>query len=580
MAGTTGLPPPITVDPPPPQDVLIDWLSDLPDLLLLKILSFLPTHLAAQTSCLSRRFRHLWSSSPSLYFDCCSLRDDTAWFINMVDQALRCRDSSATLESFCLKTSYNSERCLPLYPVLGWIDRINELGVRHIDLTMDTGTAYQLFWDIFSIKSLESLHIKTFDLENYSHGFETVIACTRLKSLYLWFNMDSPDLTQLISGLPVLEYLELWAVEQDTVDISSPSVKTLKMECRCCKLIKLDFPKLETLRLVSHPCKLEMFQGDMPLVSKVEFRLSYFHNNMPLLVLERMLKTAANAKELKLSIQTYNGTCVETYLKCEMQLCFPRLECLQFSCNMCNLHLFQWEMPALRKANICLSFDKRFVPAVSSFLKHIANVVDLNFTIETYVHFENTYLRCSEMQLSFPRLEYLEFSCRMCFLELFQAEMPVLRKADIHLSNAKEEFVPPVSGFLKLLANVVDLKLIVKDDMDQLTPFNILVPYESLPLFPCLNNFELSTPCHEATIKDVINLLENAPVLNCLKMHHRDPCIARNKDKKKMYWRSKLPRNSEGNFQHSCFTDLHNRDEKSHAIKLLSRRLTSKKRKI
>ncbi|KAJ1688797.1 hypothetical protein LUZ63_012952 [Rhynchospora breviuscula] len=48
----------------------MDHLSNLQDELIITILSFLPLDIAARTSVLCRRIRHLWEASPSLQFIC------------------------------------------------------------------------------------------------------------------------------------------------------------------------------------------------------------------------------------------------------------------------------------------------------------------------------------------------------------------------------------------------------------------------------------------------------------------------------------------------------------------------------
>ncbi|KAJ4753421.1 F-box/FBD/LRR-repeat protein [Rhynchospora pubera] len=425
----------------------------------------------------------------------------------MVDRALLRRDCSIPLQSLRIKSSYDSRCYLPLKSVARWIDHAAYLGVRHLHFWLEAPTAAEICPNIFSIRSIESLRVETSGIGCYIY-FATHkalippdIVSTSLKSLCLWLNIDSPELTRLIRGLPVLEYLELRGVEQIIIDISSPSVRTLKLQCKSSKMMKLCFPKLDFLYLECEVNNLEMFQGEMPLVTKADFRL--------------------------------------------------------------------------------MSSGEVHVLILESMLKSIANALELNLSIETSVHFERTYLRCCEMQLSFPRLECFKFSCSMCFLKLFQAEMPMLRKVDIHLSDAKEEFVPLVSSFLKCIANVMYMKLAIQDDRAQLKPFHILDSNKKPPLFTHLLCLELSTSCHEATIEDTISLLENCPVLNCLEMNHKDPDICYKKDKKKKkFWQSKLPRNSKGNYQHACFMDLHIKNEKSRVIELLSRRLTPKKRKI
>ncbi|KAJ4817409.1 F-box/FBD/LRR-repeat protein [Rhynchospora pubera] len=571
MAATAGHPAATTLDPPPPYTMLSNQLSDLPELPLIKILSSLPTHMAAQTSCLSRRFRHLWSDLPSLHF-IHTPKTDMTWFVNMVDRALLCRDTSVPLETLHIEFSNKCQYHMPIDSLAGWIRRAGSLGVRHLLLRLESSFAARL--RCFSIESLESLHMENFHYTSQIALIPHNIVSTRLKSLKIWLNVNSADLTRLVNELPVLEYLDLSGIDQSTIDISSPSIRTLKLDSESSVSMKLCLPKLDILYLVIKATKLMIFQAEMPLLSKVKIHVRS-HGELFALVLRKMLEGIANAIDLKLSILT---SAMRTDLMCcEKQLCFPRLESLHFSCSMCYLKLFEWEMPVLIKADIDLSYVKEeLVPPLSGFLERFANVVELKFKIAG----DQAFLRCREMQLSFFRLEYLKISCSMCFLKLFQAEMPGLKKVDIHLSYAKEEFVPSLSNFMKNIANVVDLKLTIMDDQDQVKPFHMLESDKKPPLFSRLISFEVSACCHEATIEDVISLLENCPVLNCLTICHRDPNVHEIQDKRKRDWQSKLPRNSEGNFRHASFTDVHIRDERSNIIKLLSRRLSCDKRKI
>lgn len=51
-----------------------DWISTLPDDILIKILSLLTISDAAMTGCVSTRWRHLWKNVDSLILDAHNLR--------------------------------------------------------------------------------------------------------------------------------------------------------------------------------------------------------------------------------------------------------------------------------------------------------------------------------------------------------------------------------------------------------------------------------------------------------------------------------------------------------------------------
>ncbi|KAF3338738.1 F-box protein [Carex littledalei] len=82
----------------------VDRLSELPEPLLLQIISLLSTKFAVRTSLLARRFRHLWTASSSLELD----RSDFPpgrLFNDVTSRCLRLRDPSSPLLSFCLKAN-------------------------------------------------------------------------------------------------------------------------------------------------------------------------------------------------------------------------------------------------------------------------------------------------------------------------------------------------------------------------------------------------------------------------------------------------------------------------------------------
>ncbi|KAJ4836283.1 hypothetical protein Tsubulata_025793, partial [Turnera subulata] len=80
-----------------------DRISQLPDVILHRILSFLPdTQFAARTSTLSKRWKKLWISLPVLSFDVAYYRKRSHRFVNLLRYALLRRDNNTSLCSFRL----------------------------------------------------------------------------------------------------------------------------------------------------------------------------------------------------------------------------------------------------------------------------------------------------------------------------------------------------------------------------------------------------------------------------------------------------------------------------------------------
>ncbi|XP_078170130.1 putative F-box/FBD/LRR-repeat protein At4g13965 [Carex rostrata] len=90
----------------------IDRLSNLPCALLVTILAFLPTHIAARTSVLCRSFRHLWEASPSLALISRDLPHPQPEkdFVAMAKRALLCRNPCHPLLSLHLEISLCDRR--------------------------------------------------------------------------------------------------------------------------------------------------------------------------------------------------------------------------------------------------------------------------------------------------------------------------------------------------------------------------------------------------------------------------------------------------------------------------------------
>ncbi|KAF3336575.1 F-box protein [Carex littledalei] len=135
----------------------IDCLSALPDELLITILSLLPTRIAARTSVLSRRFRHLWNASPSV--DLCFeyrrfVKRCTAFYVSMANSALLSRTPSNPLLLLNLEIDYRLPCDLTDSFICSLLDHAHALGLCHLTIE---GTCYfeLVLHSVFSISSLD-----------------------------------------------------------------------------------------------------------------------------------------------------------------------------------------------------------------------------------------------------------------------------------------------------------------------------------------------------------------------------------------------------------------------------------------
>ncbi|XP_027080484.1 FBD-associated F-box protein At4g10400 isoform X1 [Coffea arabica] len=217
-----------------------DRISTLPDAVLGQILSFLPTRFAAQTGVLSKRWKKLWISVPTLDFDIklqdrgnmakfdgFAKSDDIQSFTNFVDRLLFVRDHSSIREfRFSFDDRFDPRR----FYAWMWIVIMSNIEVLDLDMRSLVGIR-ELPWSLFSSKSLVVLKL--------SGRFLLAIPCTasfpRLRTLCLKYVMYVSDasIEELLSACPVLEDLQITRERWDNavnIVIAQPSLKRLTFE--------------------------------------------------------------------------------------------------------------------------------------------------------------------------------------------------------------------------------------------------------------------------------------------------------------------------------------------------------------
>ncbi|CAN4122254.1 unnamed protein product [Withania somnifera] len=203
------------------EEILDDRISQLPDSLLVQILSVLPTKDAFITCVLSRRWRYLCTSVDNLYFSYGNqlhIRD----FISSVDSALA-HSTSAKIKKFqltlCCPHEYRSQYSQ-------WLAFAVEKKVEDIKLYSigDDDDIFALPQSICTCSSLVTLKLIRCALDK-----QVILAWKSLKSLAL-DNMvlDDDNIVNLLSGCPALETLGLYVcMGYRHLDISSSNLKKL-----------------------------------------------------------------------------------------------------------------------------------------------------------------------------------------------------------------------------------------------------------------------------------------------------------------------------------------------------------------
>ncbi|OAY74626.1 F-box/FBD/LRR-repeat protein [Ananas comosus] len=278
-----------------------DRLAELPEHLLLRIVSFLPTHVAVRLSLLARRFRGLWASSPSLYLDRSSLRR-TPRFVLLADRFLSLRDRSAPLRRLRLCSDYSARHLLdPLDPI-SWLVRSRPLGLRHLHLDLHHETLIYLLPFILDFETLESLSLSTFSNPYGDKGIvlPDTIRLDRLRRLSLYLLLEPLSLSRLVASAPVLEDLNLRDVRAKQVDLNAPNLKRLNLNSHWLLEVRLWCPKLELLRCsLSGP--LAKYEGFMPSLRRARVTLSDLTAEDAAAV-GCVIQSVANVSELKIRV--------------------------------------------------------------------------------------------------------------------------------------------------------------------------------------------------------------------------------------------------------------------------------------
>ncbi|KAJ1688795.1 hypothetical protein LUZ63_012950 [Rhynchospora breviuscula] len=326
----------------------IDHLSNLPDDLLITILSFLPTHIAARTSVLCRRFRHLWKASPSLQFitqDLPAPRDVN--FIAMADRSLLHRNASHQLISLRL------DNLFPLLPpsildsyMPSLLTKAHSLGLRH--LTVESGLHNNLaLLTIFSIDSLQSLSLP---MVHSGHKFPSGISlpCLRSLSLTICDNEFVPTFNRLLSALCSLQDLHLVTRRIEDLSLSSLTIRklTLMIGTYIGSLhnLVMFLPSLESLYFTNWKFLGVHIDVYVPLVKRAVISLDGVMTTSVSAV-TRLLSSISHVEELSLHIKEHQ---VEFY---------PFSVLLEPGEDMLNF-------PTLKRLDVSLCFHKHNIGAI------------------------------------------------------------------------------------------------------------------------------------------------------------------------------------------------------------------------
>ncbi|KAK2984819.1 hypothetical protein RJ640_004644 [Escallonia rubra] len=225
-------------------NVCADRISQLPDAILSRILSFMPTKYAAQTSVLSTRWKYLWFSVPVLDFEMhlyVNYKGDRSNFdmyekhimsnfTSSVDRLLDLRGNMTT-KKFRLSCF---EECDPSR-LFAWLNAMMLSNVREVDLELRMHDLGKLPRSLFTSNTLVVLRLCGAFLLNVPFD----VSLPSLKSLYLELINYRGDasIKRLLSNCHVLEELIIRRFGEDNVwtfDVSVPPLKRLTLDFSGC----------------------------------------------------------------------------------------------------------------------------------------------------------------------------------------------------------------------------------------------------------------------------------------------------------------------------------------------------------
>ncbi|XP_043713321.1 F-box/LRR-repeat protein At3g59190-like isoform X1 [Telopea speciosissima] len=259
-----------------------DRISNLPETILCRILSFLDMRYVVQTSLLSRRWRYIWTSVPNLDFDHQYFlsriggRDESKnGFMDFVDRVLLLRNSS-DIQNFCISCGWYCD----INRIHSWIFVAVRRNVHQFHLKIRPKEPLELPLCLFTCKSLRVLKLDM-DYVPLELKLPDSMNLPLLKTLHLELvNLEEKLIAKILSGCPALETLILIMCQfkyAKNIIICSHELKKLVVEAcsmdHCgsddCK-VNIWAPNLTSLRCVDYMTK-EYFLGNLSALVSAEF---------------------------------------------------------------------------------------------------------------------------------------------------------------------------------------------------------------------------------------------------------------------------------------------------------------------
>ncbi|KAL5077932.1 hypothetical protein RYX36_016916 [Vicia faba] len=227
-----------------------DRISELPNSLLSQILSYLPTKVAATTDILSKRWRSVWLSVPTLHFDDDAVQDFHS-FTNFMSSTISSRDSTLPISSFTFKCANQSSPydLKDLNESVNFVVKQGRLETLNLHMPLESThilsrdlVKIELAPSILTCKTLQVLNLSNIIMRDISPHYKFHLPL--LKTLH-WRGVlyDSTDYPiKLLSSCPVLHELHAYysRLIHFLIEDYSPTTKVLPItnlhKARICDL--------------------------------------------------------------------------------------------------------------------------------------------------------------------------------------------------------------------------------------------------------------------------------------------------------------------------------------------------------
>ncbi|RAL50297.1 hypothetical protein DM860_007971 [Cuscuta australis] len=302
-----------------------DRISNLAEPLLHHILSFLERKDVVKTSALSKRWRYVWTSVPTLEFVSYSLsfreHEYVAWvYWNLL------RYQSTNVETLRIHFFYRT--CFAK-DVDTWIWFATERNVRDLGLRLGSGE-YSLPQSLYSYSSLTNLSLSSCQVAPKGGiGWES------LRSLSLdGVKLDEDTIAKLFLGCPQLEFLNFRNFNgKFRLDIKSDSLRELVIEevdLPMSTALEISAPKLQYLHIVG--MWLEQVRlTDVPSLLKAKLKLIAEKHGLNCI---KLLESMHNVTKLELGLwdfqQSYYSHSHESIFVSGIKVPLPCLKTVEF----------------------------------------------------------------------------------------------------------------------------------------------------------------------------------------------------------------------------------------------------------